>query len=198
MKKIGCVAGVALAMLVSACAMKPASEGAGPSPSARKPFELTSPQFADGTDLALKNAGNAKENPNCVGQNVSPPLDWKNMPSGTRSFALTVFDHEGRSGLGVVHWVAYGIPASVTGFSENEVSVPSPKFVGGRGTSGSGSYAGPCPPAGTGKHHYIFTLIATDLEPGTLPAGLTQAQLLEKLDGRVKGATSLVGLFGQP
>lgn len=196
MKNIRCISGLTLAVLLSACAIQPASQSARPSGPA--PFELTSPHFADGTDLAMKNAGNAQQNPNCVGQNISPPLNWKNVPSGTKSFAMTVFDHEGRSGLGVVHWVAYGIPVSVTGFSENEVSAPSPKFVGGRGTSGSSNYAGPCPPLHTGKHHYIFTLIATDLEPGALPPGLTQAQLLEKLAGRVKGATSLVGLFGRP
>ena len=32
---------------------------------------------------------------------------------------------------GVSHWVAYGIPVSVTGFAEGEVSKPSEKFVGG-------------------------------------------------------------------
>ena len=38
------------------------------------------------------------------------------------------------------------------------------------------SYFGPCPPAGA-PHHYIFTLIATDLEPAALQAGMTQNQV---------------------
>ena len=36
-------------------------------------------------------------------------------------------DPEGR-GTGVDHWIAYGIPASVTGFAEGEISKPSDKY----------------------------------------------------------------------
>ena len=86
-------------------------------------FLLTSPAFKDGGMLTLNNAGNQKErNPNCVGQNVSPPLQWSGAPADTKSFVLLMFDPEGRGGLGVSHWVAYGIPPSVTGFAEGEVS----------------------------------------------------------------------------
>ena len=106
-------------------------------------------------------------------------------------------DPEGRGGLGVVHWVAYGIPASVTGFAEGEVSKPSPNYVGGKGTNGAAIYLGPCTPPGA-PHHYTFILIATDLEPGDLPPGLTREELYGKLTGRTKGATGLVGLFGSP
>ena len=42
-----------------------------------------------------------------------------------------------------------------------------------------------------------FTLIATDLEPNALPAGLTRAELFAKLNGHTKGAAGLVGLFGR-
>lgn len=162
------------------------------------PFSLVSPTFADGTMLAVKNANNTPGNPNCIGSNVSPPLAWSNVPAGTRSLALTMVDPEGRNGLGVVHWVAYGIPANVTGFAENEVSGPSPKYTGGKGTAGLASYTGPCTPPGTGLHHYTFTLIATDLDPAELPPGLTHNELLARLNGRVKGASGLVGLFGRP
>ncbi len=50
---------------------------------------------------------------------------WANPPEGTKSYALLMFDPEGRPPGGVSHWVAYGIPASVTGFAEGEVSKPS-------------------------------------------------------------------------
>lgn len=161
-------------------------------------FTLSSSSFKDGTMLAVKNAGNAKSNPNCVGDNVSPPLAWSTLPAGTRSLALTMIDPEGRGGLGVVHWVAYGISPSVTGLAENEASSPSPKFTGGKGTNGMSTYTGPCTPPGVGVHHYTFTLIATDLDPAALPAGLTHAELMSRLDGHAKGATGLVGLFGRP
>src|ERR1700723_3108501 len=96
-------------------------------------FTLTSPSLEDNGRLALKNAGNDKSNPNCVGENISPPLEWRNPPTGTKSFALILVDPEGRAGLGGVHWIAYGISASVTRFIEGEASKPSDKFKGGKG-----------------------------------------------------------------
>ena len=63
-----------------------------------------------------KNAGNFAKNPNCTGQNVSPPLAWTNVPDKTRSFAIIWDDQAGRAGLGVSHAVIYGIPANVTSF----------------------------------------------------------------------------------
>src|SRR5689334_17745867 len=94
---------------------------------AAESFTLTSPAFKDGTPLATKNAGDRKDNPNCVGQNVSPPLQWSGAPANTKSFVLLMFDPEGRNGLGVSHWVAYGIAPTVTGFAEGEVSKDSDK-----------------------------------------------------------------------
>src|ERR1700692_2578334 len=79
-------------------------------------FTLSSPDFKDGERLALKNAGNNKANPNCLGENISPTLNGATPPAGTKSYALLMFDPEGRPPGGVSHWVAYGIPASVTGF----------------------------------------------------------------------------------
>src|SRR5471032_28409 len=71
---------------------------------------------------AKKAGNNVPGNANCVGQNVSPELHWSGAPEGTKSFALTMVDPEGRSGLGVHHWVAYGIPAETTSFTESEAS----------------------------------------------------------------------------
>ena len=163
-------------------------------------FSLTSSGsgFKDGTMLQKKYAGNNPKNPNCIGENVSPPLSWSNPPAGTQSYALVMVDPEGRQGLGVIHWVAYGIPASVTGFAEGETSQLTDKYVGGKGTNGLGYYQGPCTPPATGMHHYTFTLIATDLDPKALQPGLTRDELLAKLQGHTKGAAGLVGLFGRP
>jgi len=170
---------------------------AGPAYAA-EPFSLTSSAFKDGTPLATKNAGNTKANPNCVGENVSPPLTWANAPEGTKSFAIFMVDPEGQNGLGVVHWLAYGIPASVTSFAEGETSKLSDKFVGGKGTAGLDVYAGPCTPPNTVYHHYTLTLVATDLDPKELPAGLTRDEFFTKLKGHGKGATGLIGLFKHP
>lgn len=184
LRKIACVAAIVLAGSITGTA-------------AADLFSLTSSSFKEGAFLAKKHANNNKANPNCVGENVSPQLSWSNAPAGTTSFALIVFDPEGRNGLGFDQWIAYGIPASVTGFAEGETSKPSDKYVGGKGTAGQGIYQGPCTPPGP-PHHYIFTLIATDLDPKALPPGLTKAELLEKLVGHGKGSTGLVGMFKNP
>ena len=130
--------------------------------------------------MPRKVANNMPNNPNCVGENVSPQLSWTGVPDGTKSFAILMEDPEGRGGAGVHHWVAYGIPASVTSFAEGEVSKPSDKYVGGKSTQGVGNYSGPCTPPGT-PHHYTFVVIATDLDPKELPPGLTREEFLAKL-----------------
>jgi Raf kinase inhibitor-like YbhB/YbcL family protein len=164
---------------------------------AQAAFTLSSPDFKDGTRLATKSAGNNKSNPNCVGENISPALSWSGVPEGTKSLALMMFDPEGRPPGGVSHWVAYDISPTVTGFAEGEASKASDKYVGGTSTQKVGFYSGPCTPAGA-PHHYTFTLIATDLEPSALAAGLTRDELIKALDGHAKGATGLIGLFSKP
>ncbi len=78
----------------------------------------------DNTVLARKHAGNFQKNPNCVGDNVSPALEWVNAPDKTRSFVVLLDDQAGRAGLGVSHAVVYGIPSSVTSLAESELSAP--------------------------------------------------------------------------
>ena len=71
---------------------------------------LTSSAIADNGTLAIKNACSDKQrSPNCVGENISPPLAWSGVQEGTKSFALLLFDPEGRAPAGVSHMVVYGI-----------------------------------------------------------------------------------------
>jgi len=171
---------------------------AAPQARAADVLTLTSPAFQDNGTLAVKNAGNRKDNPNCVGENVSPPLSWANPPAGTKSFVLLMFDPEGRAPAGVSHMVLYGIPAEVKGFAEGELSQPSDKFVGGKSTMNLPIYAGPCTPPNVDWHHYTFTLIATDLEPKALQPGLTREELVAPLKDHVKGSAGLIGRFRHP
>jgi Raf kinase inhibitor-like YbhB/YbcL family protein len=172
---------------------------------AAEPFTLTSTTFKDGQLMPRKVANSSANfsSPNCVGENVSPQLSWTGVPEGTKSFALLMEDPEGRGGNGVHHWVAYGIPASVTSFAEGEVSKPSDKYVGGKSTLNLGTYFGPCTPPGA-PHHYTFILVATDFDPKDLPPGLTREELLAKIvppapaPSHAKGTAGLVGQFMHP
>jgi Raf kinase inhibitor-like YbhB/YbcL family protein len=162
-------------------------------------LRLTSPTIPDGGTLSIKNACNDKQrSPNCVGENLSPPLAWSGAPAATKSFALLLFDPEGLAPAGVSHMVVYGIPASVTGFAEGELSQPSDKFVGGKSTMGRAVYFGPGTPPNVDWHHYTWTLVATDLDPKALPPGLTREQLAAALKGHVKGSAGLVTRFKHP
>jgi Raf kinase inhibitor-like YbhB/YbcL family protein len=160
---------------------------------------LSSPQIEDNGMLAVKNACADKErSPNCVGENLSPPLAWSGVPEGTKSFALLLFDPEGRAPAGVSHMVLYGIPADVKGFVEGELSQPSEKFVGGKSTMGKATYFGPGTPPNTDWHHYTWTLIATDLDPKALQPGMSRDDLAVALKDHVKGSAGLVTRFKHP
>jgi Raf kinase inhibitor-like YbhB/YbcL family protein len=174
---------------------------AGTAARAADVFTLSSTTFQDGKIMPKKVANNRAGNANCVGENVSPQLSWTNVPDGTKSFVLLMNDPEGRAPSGVSHWVAYGIPASVTGFAEGETSKESDKYVGGKSTMGVGNYSGPCTPPNTTPHHYTFILIATDFEPTELPPGLTRDEVIAKFGpppAHLKGVTGMVGLFVNP
>lgn len=160
-------------------------------------FVLTSTTFKDGAMMPQRVSNKPPPNPNCVGDNISPQLSWSKPPAGTKSYAFTIVDPEGYGGTGVVHWIAYGIPVSTTSFKEDELSKLSNKYVGGKSTEEVGYYSGPCSPPGP-PHHYVFRIIATDLDPKILPPGLTLDELQSKLAGHTKGAAALVGLFARP
>lgn len=170
-------------------------------------FTLESKTFKDG-QLMPKKVANSKANiptgpvsANCVGENVSPELHWSNVPDGTKSLVLLMFDPEGRPPGGVSHWVAYGISPTLTGFAEGATSKDSNEYVGGKSLMGVGHYSGPCTPPNQTAHHYGFVLIATDFAPDELSPGLTREQVIEKFGpppAHLKGVTGMVGLFVNP
>ena len=166
-------------------------------------FTVTSSSFSDGGMLTTKMAADDPTRM-CGGQNVSPALSWSNAPANTKSFVIFLWDPEGLLGAGVSHWVAYGIPANVTTFAEGEMAKQSGKFIGGKGTRDNALYIGPCPPAGDAVHHYVFTVIATDLDPASMTPGMTREQVYTMLapsglagpNHALKGAT-IVGKYGR-
>jgi Raf kinase inhibitor-like YbhB/YbcL family protein len=160
----------------------------------KEPFRLTSPKLQEGGFLDRHYAGPA----DCGGDNVSLPLQWSNAPANTKSFAIILFDFDGRSGFGVTHWIAYGIPPNVTSLTEGEGSSPSPNLTGGSNTRKVGTYYGPCAPAEDTPHHYIYSVYALDVPKDELPAGLTRDEFLAKVKGRLLGLVSLVSNYRRP
>jgi len=159
-------------------------------------FTLSSPAFGDDSILPLKYAGGALCGKDSRGGNTSPPLAWSNPPPGTKSFAVVMIDPDGRRGLGSVHWVAYGIPASRTSLQEGEGGpAPAPDIIEGKNSRGTLGYTGPCGPPVDAPHHYVIDLIALDLLPGALKNGLSRDELLMAIAGHSLGPASLVARY---
>ena len=169
---------------------------AGSGRAASAPFMATSPSFADGGMLNRKNAADDPMRM-CGGENLSPGLAWSNAPEKTKSFVIFMLDPDGLLGQSVSHWVGYGIPAAVTSLAEGEITKGSKNFVGGKGTRNNSLYIGPCPPIGDAPHHYVFTVVATDLEPAALRPGMTRDQVYAAIKEHALGGTSIVGKYAR-
>ncbi len=157
-------------------------------------FRLTSPDYAESAVLARESAGGGAtpDVSACGGGNLSPALAWSNVPSGTRSFAVLMYDPDGADGRGVAHLVAYGIAADVRSLPKAALSAPSALFTGGRNVRNMPTYFGPCPPKTDDYHHYAIDVIALDLPPNALPPGLTRQELQDRIAGHGLGAAGLV------
>lgn len=176
-----------MAMLFSASALSVAFAGG---------FTVSSSSFSDNQLLNSKYA--AKGGPRkCDGENISPALEWSDFPEKTKSFAIVVTDATGGHGLGINHWVGYGISASTTSLAEGAINEASDNYVGGKNRIGTGTYFGPCPGVGDTPHHYEFLVIALDLEVDALEAGLDKAGLFKAIEGHNLDASSIIGRYGR-
>ena len=165
---------------------------------------LTSTSFKDGARIPFRYGADdpkracSPRDPNicpCPGQNVSPELSWPGAPAGTKSFAILMYDVDGQYGAGVSHWVAYNIAPTTHELAEGDATAGK-GFTGGKGTRANANYVGPCPPQGDGPHHYLITVMATDLAP-TLKAGMTRDEFLAAAKGHLLTSATIGGLFAR-
>jgi len=85
----------------------------------------------------------------------------------------------------------------VTSFAEGDMAKDAKKFVGGKGTRDNALYIGPCPPVGDAPHHYLFTVVATDLEPAALKPGMTRDEVYKAISGHALVGASVVGKYAR-
>ena len=149
-------------------------------------MQLSSHAFSQGGKIPTKHTGE--------GDDVSPALDWSDVPEGTKSFAVVCHDPDAplvtpNGTYGFVHWVLYNIPGDVTMLSEAE-----PRFTAGKNDFGNVGYGGPMPPEGHGVHNYFFWVLALN-DDTELPEGLTLWELLAKIEPNLIGMNRLVGQY---
>lgn len=115
----------------------------------------------------------------CSGGNRSPELSWSDVPAGTTSFAVTVYDPDAPTGSGWWHWVVYDIPAGATGLPgglDKQASLADGTKQG-RNDFGSTGFGGACPPAGDKPHRYVVTLHALKTDKLGVPADASPAMI---------------------
>lgn len=114
-------------------------------------FKLQSTAFKDNKLIPVKYS--------CDGQNISPPLYWKNVPNNTKSFILIMENPDASHGT-CYHWIIYNIPRECKDLEEGikTSSLPIPAQLASNNWHHK-NYQGPCPPQGE-EHHYHFKLYA--------------------------------------
>lgn len=157
-------------------------------------MSISSTSFADGQTIPKQLIG--AEAACGSGQAQTPQVSWSNLPAGTRSVAVVLVDPDGAKGLGVAHWVAYNIDPARGQLRQGEAQTSIEGVTVGKNTTGAPAYKGPCPPKDDHPHHYVMTLIATDLAPGDLAQGLDRNELLAALKGHALAGQSISGLYG--
>jgi Raf kinase inhibitor-like YbhB/YbcL family protein len=142
-------------------------------------FSVSSPDFRPDRPIPESHVFNDY---GCKGGNRSPKLEWHSVPSGIKSFAITMFDlDEHGSPSGWWHWVVYNVPASASGLSENAGAINSHTLpsgaVQGRTDMSQDGYHGPCPDKGQPPHRYQITVYALSVDRLPVPTEASGAMV---------------------
>ncbi|MFF0488490.1 YbhB/YbcL family Raf kinase inhibitor-like protein [Nocardia sp. NPDC003482] len=110
-------------------------------------ISVTSTAFTEGARLP--------DEYTCAGKSEVPPLDWT-VPPDTATFALIVDDPDAPDGV-FTHWVVTDLPITTTAVGPDHPLTTGTVLPN---STDRPDYAAPCPPPGTGPHHYRFTVYA--------------------------------------
>ncbi|UXZ04923.1 YbhB/YbcL family Raf kinase inhibitor-like protein [Moraxella nasicaprae] len=129
-----------------------------------------------------------------TGNNISPELQWKNAPSDTKSFVLTMYDPDAPTGSGFWHWNVFNIPADWTSLPKGKSNEFGNGILELKNDASLDGFIGAFPPKGDKPHRYIFTLYALN-EMLDLPNTISPAVLGFNLNGKVLATASLTAYY---
>lgn len=144
---------------------------------------------------AFANGGEIPRRQTCDGENLSPPLAWRDAPEATRSFALLCDDPDAPGGTWR-HWAVYDLPSDTASLPEGagnlgEKAGPKQAMNDFRRKG----YGGPCPPHGHGTHHYHFRLLALSTDSLRLDASATCRDVERAANPHVLAEAILIGRY---
>lgn len=120
---------------------------------------VTSDDFTDGGRLPLEctaafvGAG---------GKDVTPQLAWSEVPEGTKSIYIHVYDPDAPTPAGWWHWSVLNLPADLRSLDRDANGRLPDGTVVLKHDGGGHGYLGSAPPEGHGPHRYFFTVHALD------------------------------------
>lgn len=129
----------------------------------------------------------------CDGKNISPQLEWANVPDKTQAFALILADSDAPNGP-FYHWVLFNIPKATTSLPQGIEQPPSNAMVG-KNSLAKFHYNGPCPPKGS-AHSYVFTLYALDASL-KLSTGADAKTILEAMKNHIVEKAELTAVYSR-
>ena len=92
----------------------------------------------------------------CDGENISPPLNWVEIPANAKSLVLIIDDPDAPRETWD-HWIIFNLPVNINSLPERVKEFPiGTKF--GKNSWGKENYGGPCPP--DKQHRYFFKVIS--------------------------------------
>lgn len=161
-------------------------------------FELDSPDIKAGGSLSRLQE---YQGFGCSGGNTSPALRWRDVPAGTRSLALTVYDPDAPTGSGWWHWVVFNLPVASHGLPAGAGSADGHLLPAGavqsRTDYGQPGFGGACPPQGDKPHRYVFTVHALKVDKLDLPADAMPALVGFMLHANSLGQASFTAHYGR-
>jgi Raf kinase inhibitor-like YbhB/YbcL family protein len=155
-------------------------------------MEITSSAFKDQGKIPIQYVM-----PGAGGKNLSIPISWKNVPAGTKSFALLMVDPHPIA-QNWVHWLVINISKEVTSLEEGASKKRMPAgVVELKNSFGDIGYGGPQPPKGTGDHPYVVTLYALNVEKLEIGASTSLSTFKKAIEGKVIESASITGKYGR-
>lgn len=139
------------------------------------------------------------------GDNVSPALEWSDVPSGCKSLVLLCEDLDApkktAQSISFTHWVVYNISPSISalheGLEKKEELHDPLRIDQGLNSFGQVGYDGPKPPVGDLSHRYIFTLFALDIE-NLGPARSELKTIHETMKNHILKTAQITGRYERP